>query len=370
MNPYASKTTLPKKPFAAAGASLFAAGVYEEEDERPRTPPPPRNYAAPLPLPGTGEISRLRNELRGETRMLRTAMQQPTRLPAELSAELATLRAAVDELLAKPAKKGDAVTAALRTAGIEGGAAAALARLTKGKRGGVNGKLRAAAQSFLRTSAWAPAMVKDGRTIIALVGPAGVGKTTTAAKLAARSIMAKKSVALISCDAYRVGAMDQLGEYADLMEARFHTAMNQQELLDILACETADVIIVDTSGRAIEPEATEAALGAIELRGPRGENERAKPRVEVLLCVSASLRAADAGRIHRDFAIAQPTALTITKIDETDAPAGIIHAAFVTGLPISTACSGQRVPEDISQANTASLAQNLFPQNDKEEIAK
>jgi len=373
MNPYASKIMSPKKPFAAAGASLFAAGVYEEDDDRPRTPPPPRNYAAPLPLPGTGEISRLRNELRGETRLLRTAMQQPTRLPAELSAELSTLRAAVDELLAKPTKKGDAVTAALRTAGIEGGAAAALVRLTKGKRGGVNGKLRAAAQSFLRTSAWAPAMVKDGRTIIALVGPAGVGKTTTAAKLAARSIMQKKTVALVSCDAYRVGAMDQLGEYADLMDARFHTAMNQQELLDILACETADVIIVDTSGRAIEPEATEAALGAIELRGPRGfrgDNDRAKPRVEVLLCVSASLRAADAGRIHRDFAIAQPTALTITKIDETDAPAGIIHAAFVTGLPISTACSGQRVPEDIAQANTANLAQNLFPQNDKEEIAK
>ena len=212
MNPYASKTTSPKKPFAAAGASLFAAGVYEEDDDLPpaRMTPAPRNYAAPLP--GTGEISRLRNELRGETRMLRTAMQQPTKLPAELSAELATLRAAVDELLAKPSKRGDAVTAALRTAGIEGGAAAAaLARLTKGKRGGVNGKLRAAAQSFLRTTAWAPTMVKEGRTIVALVGPAGVGKTTTAAKLAARSIMQKKTVALVSCDAYRVGAMDQLG---------------------------------------------------------------------------------------------------------------------------------------------------------------
>ena len=370
MNPYASKTTSPKKPFASAGASLFAAGVYEEDDESPpaRMTLATRNYAAPLP--GTGEISRLRNELRGETLMLRTAMQQPTRLPAELSAELATLRAAVDELLAKPAKRGDAITNALRTAGIEGGAAAALARLTKGKRGGTNGKLRAAAASFLRTSPWAPSMVKDGRTIIALVGPAGVGKTTTAAKLAARSIMQKKTVALVSCDAYRVGAMDQLGEYADLMDARFHTAMNQQELLDILACETADVIIVDTSGRAIEPEATEAALGSIELRGPRGDGERAKPRMEVLLCVSASLRAADAGRIHRDFAIAQPTALTITKIDETNAPAGIIHAAFATGLPISTACSGQRVPEDIAEANATNLAQNLFPNTDKDENAK
>lgn len=368
MNPYASKTTTPKKPtFASAGANLFAAGVYEEEDERPRTPPAIRNYAAPMP--GTGELARLRNELRGETRLLRSAIQQPTKLPAELSAELATLRAAVEELLAKP-KRGDALTAALRATGIEGGAAAALTRLAKGKRGSAGSKLRAAAQAFLRTSPWLPTLAKEGRTILALVGPAGVGKTTTAAKLAARSIMQKKTVALISCDAYRVGAMDQLGEYADLMEARFHTAMNQQELLDIIACETADVIIVDTSGKAIEPDSTEAALGAPELRGKAEGLERSRPRVEVLLCVAASIRSADAGRVHRDFAIAQPTGLVITKIDETDTPAGIAHAAFATGLPITTACSGQRVPEDIGQADASSLAKNLFPQNDKDDDSK
>ncbi|MBX3200894.1 MAG: hypothetical protein KF894_22335 [Labilithrix sp.] len=355
MNPrYVSRENV-SKPKSEA---LFAAGVYRDEDEQPE----PRDATS-------DEIAQLRTELRGEARALRLALARPAKVPAELLAELSTLRAEVSELLAAP-KRGDAAAAAIRARGIEGGAASTLARLAKesdkasapGKAkarsaASSNDRLRAACASLVRVAPSPQTLAHEGRTLIALVGPAGVGKTTTAAKLAAHARMARKTVALVSCDAFRVGAMDQLGKYAELMDARFHTATSGDELAEILRGEDADVIIVDTSGRAVEPGATEALLGAAELRGA----DRLGRRVEVLLCVPASLRAADAARVHRDFVATKPTALAITKLDETDAPAGIAHAAFATRLPVSTLTAGQRVPEDIAEASAEAIADYLFP---------
>jgi flagellar biosynthesis protein FlhF len=355
MNPYAPKTSDSSRNGAArlgghAKQDLFAAGVYQEDE----VPAQDAHDAV------GAEISRLRAELRGEARALRSQIARP-RVPNELLAEIATLRAAVNELLALP-KQGAGIEQAVRTRGIEGAAAAALIRVAESEEAiasenGTIERLRSATAALVETSPWAPALMKEGRSLIALVGPAGVGKTTTAAKLAARALMAKKTVALVSCDSFRVGAMDQLARYADLLEARFHVATNQDELLDILAHEDADVVIVDTSGRAVEPDATEAVLGAADVRTALG-NDR---RVEILLCVPAALRASDAGRVHRDFAIALPTALCVTKLDETDTPAGILHAAFATKLPVSTFCAGQRVPEDIAPATASAIKNQLFP---------
>jgi flagellar biosynthesis protein FlhF len=199
------------------------------------------------------------------------------------------------------------------------------------------------------------ALASDGRALLGLVGPAGVGKTTTAAKIAARARMAKKSVALVSCDSFRVGAMDQLGKYAHLMGARFHTATTRSELLAIVRSEDADVVIIDTSGRAVEPGSTEALLGASELRAAGGR------KTGVLLCVPAALRAADATRVRRDFASSKPSALVVTKLDETDTPAGILHAWFAARLPVSACCTGQRVPEDLTPATPGLIGFSLVP---------
>ena len=346
--------------------ALFAAEVYADDEEG--TAAPKRAI--------DDELAQLRTELRGEARALRRALSRPAKIPAELLAELATLRGTVDELLAAP-KKGDAALSAIRARGIEGAAASLLARHAKsadksgrsdrsdrsdkGDRSSsrdIVEKLRAACASFIRIAEAPLPSPSEGRTLIALVGPAGVGKTTTAAKLAAHARMARKTVALVSCDAFRVGAMDQLGKYAELMDARFYTATSQEELSEIVRREDADVIIIDTSGRAIEPDATEAQLGASDLRSTI---ERTGRRIEVLLCVPASLRASDATRVHRDFARAMPTALTITKLDETDTPAGIAHAVFATRLPVSTLCAGQCVPEDIAPASAEAIADLLFP---------
>jgi len=301
------------------------------------------------------ELAALRDQVRSEGRALRTAMSRP-RIPAELTAEIATLRAAVDELLAAPTKKGDGIAAILRSRGIEGPAAAAITRVAKAKK--LAGKedaekIRMAIAALVRIGTFP--IAEPGRSIIALVGPAGVGKTTTAAKLAARARMAKKSIALVSCDSFRVGAVEQLGRYAELLEARFHEVCSAEELIDVARAEIADVIIIDTSGRAVEHGSAEAALGSDDLR----DSERIGRRTEVVLCAPATLRAVDAARVVTSFAVAAPTSLAVTKLDETDVPSGIVHASFATKLPIGTLCNGQRVPEDIAAATIEAICDAL-----------
>ena len=115
------------------------------------------------------------------------------------------------------------------------------------------------------------------------------------------------------------------------------------------------MIIIDTSGRAIEHGSAEAALGSDDLR----DSDRVGRRAEVILCAPASLRAVDAARVVTSFAVAAPTALAITKLDETDAPSGIVHASFATKLPIGTLSNGQRVPEDIAPATIEAICEAL-----------
>lgn len=349
MNSYSTGVRGPSTQAKTKRAALFAPEAYAEDDAV---------AADRSPSPGA-ELARLRFELRAESRALRTAMSRP-RVAPELVAEIATLRGALDELLSAP-KRGDAIATLIRRRGIEGAAASALARTAKrSERGGdIEDRLRAATSSLVRVAPWPPALT-DGKVLLGLVGPAGTGKTTTAAKLAARAKMERKSVAFVSCDGFRVGALDQLASYAELMSSRFHVANTREELFDIVASEDADVVIVDTPGRPIDAAATEGALGSSELRGA---GRRAR-RAEVLLCIAASLRASDAARVHRDFTTAKPTSLAVTKLDETDVPAGILHASFATRLPVSTLATGQRVPEDIAPATSESIAARLFPRGD------
>lgn len=355
-NPYAKAAAHKKSPVSTREI-LFAPEVYRED------PAPTRRERAEEMA--QQEIARLRAELRGETRALRAsitaARSENSARPKkedpqnDLAAQLASLRSAVTELLASQSaqKEADVITSAIAAAGIEGPAAAALARTANAKTKG--DRIRAAFASMIDTAPCPWELADEGPIVVGLVGPAGVGKTTTAAKLAARAIMAKKSVALVSCDAFRVGAIDQLGKYADLMEARFHTAMNQEELLDIIASETAEVIIVDTVGRPVDANATEALFGDESFRATKGR------KIEVLLCVPAVIRAGDMNRVQCDFAIVNPTGLIVTKLDETSTPAGIVHASYATRLPITTVCNGQRVPEDIMPANVRVLVDALLP---------
>jgi flagellar biosynthesis protein FlhF len=304
-------------------------------------------YRTSEPARQSSEIDELRVEMRNEVRALRAHVTRAGSAGTlDLGREIATLRAMLSEIAPPPApaKRGDRIATFMRTRGIEGAAAARItARAKESLENDPLPKLRGALAELIPLAPWNDRF--EGRRIVAAIGPSGVGKTTTVAKLAARARVEGKSVALVSCDGFRVGAVDQLERYADLLGATFHVARSSAELAAVLEVETADVVFVDTSGRPPSATAPEAALAA------RRKKDAPVP-VEVLLCVPASIRAADAARTMAIFAPLTPTAVCVTKLDETDAPSGLVHGPWAAQVPLAVICTGPRVPEDVAPATS------------------
>jgi flagellar biosynthesis protein FlhF len=312
----------------------FAAGVY--------TVPP----ATKSP-----DVSSLRAELKGDIRALKTMLAKADD-SSWLSAEIGALRELLEGMSAARPHR-DRVVAFLATTGLEGPAATVVARSLKGKSLDYE-SLRASLPEVLKAGAWP---LQNPRTLVALIGPAGVGKTTTAAKLAARARMAKRSVTLVGCDIFRIGAVEQLSRYAELMDVPFVTARNADELHRIIEDARTDVVIVDTAGRHPTADGVEIALAP-----PADATARPPNRVRhVLLCAPAAIRASDAARLAKRYGNIGPTGLVITKIDETDNPAGLVHAGWAAKLSIAVLCNGPRVPEDIAPATLPVMIDCLAP---------
>ena len=318
----------------APEALPFAAEVY-------RSTEPPRQ---------TTDLDELRAELKNEVRALRAHVTRAS-ATQDLGREIAAIRATLEEMGSPQAKRGDRIAALLRLRGIEGSAATRIAaRAKESPESDAGARLRAALADVVPLAPWNEQA--EGRRIIAMVGASGVGKTTTVAKLAARARMNGQSVALISCDCFRVGAVDQLERYADLLGATFDVARTSAELAALLEEETADVVFVDTSGRPPVATAPEAALAA-------RRKKDAPVHVEVMLCMPASIRAADAVRVVGIFAPLAPTSVCVTKLDETESPSGLVHGPWAARRPLAVICNGPRVPEDVAPASLDALMDAL-----------
>jgi flagellar biosynthesis protein FlhF len=308
-------------------------------------------YAHPQVKMGD-DVAALRAELKNDIRALRNVIAKSDEMP-RVASEIAQLRELIEGLAenAPQAGRNDKVAAKLRALGIEGPAAIVL---VKGlRKGGGDAALRVELSRIVPVSAFP---LTSEKTMIALVGPSGVGKTTTAAKLAARARMVGRTVTLVACDTYRVGGTAQLAQYAKLMGAECVTARTADELRAVIDGSASDFVVVDTSGRPPTADGVEIGIA------PQKRSPRATARTRhVLLCLPASIRANDAARVARRFGTLSPTSLAITKIDETDTPAGIVHACWASKLAVSVMCNGQRVPEDIAPANTDALIDFLSP---------
>jgi flagellar biosynthesis protein FlhF len=272
----------------------------------------------------------------------------------DIERELDTLRAMVEELNNNLPPREKAL-ALLHSVGIEGSLAreitAGAARPAK--------KGRAALQSWLverireRIQITEGLLSSQGPTIIACVGPTGVGKTTTLAKLAARARLdLGRSVAIISLDTFRVGAVEQWQRYASLMGIPLHVANEPTGFQRALRESRTDLVLVDTAGRSAQNSSNVLAhtVGGLTSH-----------HVHVLLVVPAWLRAADAERVAASYADPAPTALVITKVDETEQVGGALHAALPSKLPFAYLCDGPRVPEDIRDASADLVLASLFP---------
>jgi flagellar biosynthesis protein FlhF len=188
--------------------------------------------------------------------------------------------------------------------------------------------------------------------IIALAGPTGVGKTTTIAKLAARdALVNRRKVALISCDDYRVGGADQLARFAELMDVPFAAASDAASLANAVAwAPFAERIYIDTAGRSPRDiEAMQQMASALASVG-----------AAVMLCVPASVRSQELGRVLQQHAPLGPHALSITKLDEAELVGGALVGALASGLPLAFFANGQRVPEDLEPATAERLAAMLL----------
>ena len=178
------------------------------------------------------------------------------------------------------------------------------------------------------------------------VGPPGVGRTTTVAKLAARArTRAGVRVGLISADGHRVGAVEQLRIYADIIGLPFAAVASTVELERELAGGQRPVL-VDTAGRAPGDRAARELFACVSTRHD----------VRVHLVVDAGQATRQIERVFAEYRDARPDRVVLTKLDQIDAVAPVVGMLREHGLPISYLCAGQRVPDDLVATTGSRLA--------------
>ncbi len=188
------------------------------------------------------------------------------------------------------------------------------------------------------------------REIAAVVGPTGVGKTTTVAKLAAElALKQKATVGLISIDGYRIGALDQLKTYASIIGLPCLSAFTKQELVAaIKKFSDKDVILVDTAGQSHMDKERLGELARVMKCGAG---------ISTHLVLSANIKPSDMKRAAENFAVLNPESYIFSKVDETETRGGIVDQVMEKNLPISFLTNGQGVPEDIMAADRKEIMQ-------------
>ncbi|MCM8540518.1 MAG: hypothetical protein NE328_09605 [Lentisphaeraceae bacterium] len=191
--------------------------------------------------------------------------------------------------------------------------------------------------------------------IYALVGPTGVGKTTTLAKLASQAVLKNKlNVGLISIDTFRVAAIDQLREYANLLGIEIAAVFSKKEMeRQIEKFKDKDLILIDTQGR-----------GPFDQEGIREIETiiNSIPEINVILNVPAGVRKDDAVKIFNSFKSVDPSCIIITKADETRTCDGLTTLFDLADIPAVYITNGQRVPEDIEPASSGLITAMIVPE--------
>ncbi|WP_010586987.1 flagellar biosynthesis protein FlhF [Schlesneria paludicola] len=191
------------------------------------------------------------------------------------------------------------------------------------------------------------------REIVTLVGPTGVGKTTTLAKLAGHFHLHEGlRIGLITVDTYRVAAVEQLQTYAEILQVPLRAASNPEELRTAIdEMDDVDLILIDTAGRSPFD-----AGRMNELR----ELLRVANSNHVLLVLSLAAGVSKLPAIAEKFAVAAPTSLVVTKLDENLGGGGLLTVARDIAYPVSYLTTGQDVPAQIESAHPNRLARLIL----------
>ncbi|HEY4243345.1 MAG TPA: hypothetical protein VGM88_26210 [Kofleriaceae bacterium] len=308
------------------GTGVEISAAIDDEEPAIELTGPTMGAIAPQPAAPAPDFEKLVTPLRTELRSLRAMVRGTTgesRVASELRAEVAALRKLVEQQL---------------SGGQPPPPAAAMPVL--------------AAQSAATRAAFARAAQPRERLVapsvgrlVMLVGPTGAGKTTTIAKLAARaSLVEHRSVSLITLDNYRVGGIDQIRTFADLIGVPLHVAESPGALASTIDPDD-ELTLIDTAGRSPRDTAAIAELAA----------HASGLGIETHLVVAAATPASLVDKLAARYAQLQPSRLLVTKLDEIDAAHDLALAPLRTGLPITWVTTGQAVPEDLEEPSAARL---------------
>ena len=190
------------------------------------------------------------------------------------------------------------------------------------------------------------------KKMVALVGPTGVGKTTTIAKMAANfSLIQKKQVALITIDTFRIAAIEQLRNYASIIGIPLEVVFSLEDFTSALRkFKSADIILIDTAGRS--PKNNEQIL---ELK-----KFLKNSFVETHLVLSATAKARDIVTTLKKYEVLGCNKVIFTKVDETDSCGFILDVVSHYGKKLSYFTNGQNVPDDFEVAEGGRLATIMF----------
>jgi len=197
----------------------------------------------------------------------------------------------------------------------------------------------------------------DAPKIMMLVGPTGVGKTTTIAKLAARyAYLLDKpyKVALLNLDSYKVGAYEQLAHYADIMQIEHVTVDSVEGFMKGLEdLSEYDVILVDTAG--MSPYDTQKFIKTVEY--VQSDMPR---KIEVNLVLSATVKYEDMNDIYNNFAFLDLSSVIVSKFDETKHFGTLLNFMLLYKVPMSYFSIGQEVPDDLLLASKEYLLERFI----------
>ncbi|MCK5508366.1 MAG: flagellar biosynthesis protein FlhF [Desulfobacterales bacterium] len=204
-----------------------------------------------------------------------------------------------------------------------------------------------------------PIRIEPGKQkVIAFIGPTGVGKTTTIAKIAAiQAVKMKKQVALITLDNHRIGGIDQLKIYAKIIGIPIEVASTEKEFKECLKkLKDKDLVLIDTAGisKTSEYKFNELRIFLNKVRC-----------AETCLLLSATTKDDDLIDILAKFKVFPVSSLLITKLDESTSYGNIFNQLIRSAIPVSYLTTGQRVPEDIENATLEKLVNLIINKHEK-----
>lgn len=194
-----------------------------------------------------------------------------------------------------------------------------------------------------------PADLLDSPGAIALVGPTGVGKTTTLAKLAARYVAryGTEGLALVTTDDFRIGAQEQLATYGRLLGVPVLTASGVEGLQQVLArLASKRMVLIDTAGMSPSDQQLATRLQQFGVDGGR---------VRTLLVLAATTQPEDQARAIHAFRPARPVGCVVTKLDESSRHGAVLSSVTRARLPVVYVADGQAVPEDLHRERPENL---------------